>query len=295
MSLQTEREKKGYSTVSRPQTTLDGTITFSGKGLFTGAEVEVTISPAPPSSGIVFERTDLEGALSIAATTDHLFATPRCTILGNPSFQIVCVEHLLSALFGCKVDNACISLNGGEIPIFDGSSLPFVELIERVGAKEQDQTCLDYYLEEPLFLSDRDMHIIALPSKTLEYSYTLSYPGHPILGAQFAQLVFDKEAYVKNIAPARTFSPKEEVEALIAKGLLKSVSLDHGVILDGAKVMNKEGLRFENEMARHKLLDTIGDLSLTGARVVAHFVGIKNGHALNTAFAKLLREKLEIL
>ncbi|MCH9811371.1 UDP-3-O-acyl-N-acetylglucosamine deacetylase [bacterium] len=294
MSLETLVEKKWFKTIEQKQKTLAKSVTFSGNGLFTGAQVEVTITPAKAGSGVSFQRIDIDGAPIISATTDNLFATPRCTILGNDLFQIVCVEHLLSALSGCGIDNALISLNGGEIPIFDGSALPFVEFFEGAGVVEQEETFLEYHLQEPLFLCDRDMQIIALPSKSLKYSYTLSYPGHPLLGGQFAQFDPTIDSYKESIAPARTFSPKQEVETLIAQGLLKSASLDHGVILDGAKVMNPEGLRFDNEMARHKVLDTIGDLALTGKKVVASFIGIKSGHALNTAFAKLLREKMEL-
>ena len=290
---ETLERKNHFKIKVRAQKTLDSPITLFGKGLFTGEEVEIVISPARASSGIFFQRVDLEDMPTISATTDNLFATPRCTILGNQTCKIICVEHLLSAIAACGLDNVLIQVRGEEIPIFDGSSLPFVEAIDKAGILEQEEKIEEYHLLSPLYLTQNDMQIVALPSESLQYSYTLSYPHHPILSAQFYHFEYTKDGYKANIAPGRTFSPLEEVKVLVEKGLLKSDSLDHGVILDGAKVMNPRGLRFDNEMVRHKILDMMGDLSLTGFPIVAHFIGIKSGHSLNTAFAKILRQKVE--
>jgi UDP-3-O-[3-hydroxymyristoyl] N-acetylglucosamine deacetylase len=289
---ETREKNTAFTKVTRSQRTIEQSVSVKGVGLFSGKEIEITFSPAEAAAGICFQRTDLEGKPFISATTDSLKGTPRCTILGNDVFQIICVEHVLSAISSCGIDNMVIAVDGGEIPIIDGSALRFVEMLEIAGVKDQEESLQEFCLEEPLYLSDKDMQLIALPSEKCKYSYTLSYSGAPLLDAQFYCFDPTKDSYKDDVAPARTFSPLAEVEMLIEKKILKSDSLDHGVVIDGDKILNPDGLRFSNEMARHKILDMIGDLSLVGKSVRAHFIAIKSGHCLNTLLAKKLRHMI---
>ena len=286
---ETKENKIAFLKAQRNPRTITRSISETGVGLFTAENVAVTFHPAPTQTGICFKRVDLDGVNTLSATTDNLKATPRCTILGNESFQIVCVEHVLSAIASAGIDNMIIEISGGEVPIFDGSALKFIEMLDAAGITEQEGAVEEFFLQEPIYLCDRDMQIVALPSDQIKYSYTLAYPGLSLLDAQFYCFNTGISAYKDEIASARTFSPLSEVKVLIEKKILKSDSLDHGLVIDGDKVLNPLGLRFSNEMARHKVLDMIGDLALTGSRVVAHFIAIKSGHNLNTQLAAKLR------
>lgn len=294
MPVYTETREKNtaFAKLTRSQRTIKKSVSAKGIGIFSGGEIQMSFLPAESGSGIRFQRIDLEGQPFLSATTDNLQATPRCTILGNDLFQIICVEHVLSAIASCGVDNIIITLDGTEVPIIDGSALKFMQLLNEAGIEDQGELAQEFCLQEPLYLSDKDMQLIALPSETTKYSYTLAYPGASLLDAQFHCFDTEKESYEQAIAPARTFSPLAEVKVLIEKKILKSDCLDHGVIIDGDRILNPDGLRFSNEMARHKILDMIGDLTLVGAPVRAHFIAIKSGHYLNTLLAEKLRHMI---
>ncbi|MCH9618437.1 MAG: UDP-3-O-acyl-N-acetylglucosamine deacetylase [Chlamydiia bacterium] len=289
---ETREKNTAFTKVTRFQRTIRQSVSVSGVGVFSGKKIEMTFVPADPGTGICFQRTDLDDRPFLAATTDNLKATPRCTILGNDVFQIVCVEHVLSAIASSGIDNILIQVDGGEVPIIDGSALKFMEMLHKAYLQEQQESLQEYRLEKPIYLSDKDTLLIALPSYTRKYSYTLSYPRAPLLDAQF--YCFDplKDSYKENIAPARTFALLEEVKVLIEKKIINSECLDHGVIIDGDKILNPDGLRFSNEMARHKILDMIGDFALAGAPICAHFIAVKSGHYLNTQLAEKLRHMI---
>ncbi len=273
----------------RKQRTINSEISFSGVGLFSGAQVNMKLIPGKEGSGIVFKRVDLPEKPIIPAHVDYICGTPRCTILGNKEkVSIQSVEHILSALSAFNIDNLIIELDGAEVPVGDGSALAFVNLLQKSGIHEQDETIQNYYLKNPVYWSDGKVHLVAIPAKELQFSYTLSYPGHPLLHSQFYTFVMNKESYIEEIAPCRTFSLYEEILPLLDKGVIKGGNLSNGVVIKGEEVLNPDGLRFPDEMVRHKMLDLIGDISLMGIRVVAHFIAIRSGHFSNGQLAKMI-------
>ena len=192
----------------------------------------------------------------------------------------------------CEIDNLCIELSNIEPPAGDGSSAVFMELLEAAGRSELSAHIPIRSLERPLFLSEGSTHIVAVPSDRFTISYTLDYPAVPALGTQFFSCDITKTNFLKEIAPCRTFSLYEELAVLMDRGLIKGGSLENAVVIKHNTVISKDGLRFANEMARHKMLDMIGDLSLIGMPFVAHVIAIRCGHAANVAFAKQVYEHL---
>ncbi len=270
----------------RKQNTIEEEIQFSGHGLFSGLSIQMNLKPLETGSGILFQRIDLPDKPIIPARLDYIVGTPRCTILGKGKAVVQSVEHILSALSALNIDNLLIELTGPEIPVGDGSSIPFINLLKSAKIREQALEIPLYYLEEPIYFSEGDVHIVALPSKELMFSYLLSYPGHPLLSSQYFSFVMDENEYMSEVAPCRTFSLYEEILPLIEKGIIKGGTLSNGVVINGNEVLNPDGLRFKDEMARHKMLDLIGDISLMGIRVIAHFIAVRSGHYANTELAK---------
>jgi UDP-3-O-[3-hydroxymyristoyl] N-acetylglucosamine deacetylase len=268
--------------------TLKNEVNRKGVGLFSGVAAEVFLCPAPIGHGIVFKRIDLPNMPEIQANLKNVHGTPRCTIIGNDQWCVQTVEHILSALYAYGITNLLIKISGPEIPIFDGSSMEFVKMIEEAGVLQQDQLIKSIKVTTPLYWSSHDVHIVALPSEEFKVSYTLHYPHSKILNAQFFSLVVNQKNFKDLIASCRTFSFYEEIMPYIEKGFLKGGSLDNAVLIKEDKVVNPDGLRFSDEMARHKVLDLIGDLSLVGAPVYAHVIAIRSGHFANNAFAKVL-------
>lgn len=279
--------------VPKPQYTLKRPVSGRGIGLFTGEEVLLTLKPASVGTGIVFRRIDLPQAPQIPALADFVSSTPRCTVIGKGAYTVQTVEHLLSALRAYDIEDLVIEIAGPEVPIFDGSSLFFVQLIEEAGLHRQEEEGELLVLNQPLFWSEGGIHIVALPSNERRFSYTLHYPQCKAIGSQFYTFVLTSESFKREIAPARTFSVYEEIAPMIEKGLVRGGSLDCAVLIKDGVVMNPEGLRFSDEMARHKVLDLIGDLP----PLRAHVIAICSGHTSNNAFAKHLLNfiKAEIL
>lgn len=282
-----------FSAAARMQKTLQGEAYVSGVGLFTGEKVSLKICPAPSNSGIIFQRVDLPGIPEIPALVPFVRNAPRCTRLGTEKGTILMVEHLLSALYAFGVDNARIEVEGPELPAGDGSSQLFVELIEKTGVVELDAFCSYIRVSQPLFWSEGDVHLIALPSPDFRLSYTMHYPHSPLLGSQYYSFVSTPLRYKAEIAPCRTFSLYEEILPFIEKGIVKGGGLENALVIQGGKILNPEGARFEDEMVRHKILDLMGDLALIGAPLLAHVIAIRSGHSSNVAFAKILREKFQ--
>lgn len=271
------------------QKTLKKSVSVTGLGLFTREKSTVTLHPSD-AGGIVFM---LPGGHTLPALASNVLATPRCTILGNSACKIQTVEHLLSAVRALEIDHACIEVSGSEIPILDGSALSFVELIESVGTDELAGYKSIGVLQTPLFWSCGETTLVALPSEELRISSILHYPQSPLIGTQFFSFNVERERFKSEIAPARTFCLYEEIAPLIENGWLKGGGLDCAVVVKENEILNPEGLRLPNEMVRHKILDFIGDLSLTGFEILAHFHCLRSGHAANVAFAKILMEKTE--
>ncbi len=286
-------KEEGESAALRKQRTISQEVSFSGGGLFSGMYVNMKLRAAPIGTGIVFKRVDLPDAVIIPAHVNSILGTPRCTILGKGNVFIQSVEHILSALSAFEIDNVVIELDGPEVPVGDGGSSLFVELLQKVEIMEQDASLPYYYLDAPIYWSDGNVQIVALPAKQLQFSYTLSYPNHPLLHAQFHTIQMSSGRYAEEIAPCRTFSLYEEILPLLEKGIIKGGSLSNGVVIKGKEVLNPDGLRFPDEMVRHKILDLIGDISLMGVRVVAHYVAIRSGHFANTELAKRILSVLK--
>ena len=274
------------------QRTLQRSVVASGIGIFSGQKVELRLSPSEKQTGIVFKRIDLDGQPEFSARLEHVQATPRCTVIGDGKISVQTVEHLLSALCAYEIDNVLIEISGPEVPIFDGSALGFIEMIERAGVCELALNKKVVKIQSPLFWSQGDIHLVALPSDHFQVSYTLHYPHSSAVGTQYYTFVLSQENYKAEIAPSRTFSIYEEIAPMIEKGLVKGGNLTNAVIIKGNQVVNPEGLRFHDEMVRHKILDLIGDLSLIPIRFTAHIIAVRSGHSSNNAFAKGLYHQI---
>lgn len=281
------------SSICKKQRTLQRTVSASGIGLFSGEKVSIRLCPAEENWGIVFQRVDLPHRPLLPARSEYVQGTPRCTVIGNGKDSVQTVEHLLAALRAYGIDNLLIEISGSEVPIFDGSSLHFVSMIEEAGISEQASEKKVYKLQTPAFWSKGEIHLIALPSEESRISYTLHYPQSKAIGTQFYSYVLGQESFKKEIAPCRTFSVYEEIAPMIEKGLIKGGSLDSAVIIKEDAVVNPEGLRFPYELVGHKVLDIIGDLSLVPP-FLAHVVAIRSGHASNNAFAKELLNHIKM-
>lgn len=278
--------------MQRQQNTLSKEVEFSGVGIHTGQNVTMKFRPAPASTGIVFVRVDLPSKTVIPATVEYVVDTSRSTILGIGDVRVHTVEHVLAALHANEIDNLYIEINNLEPPIGNGSSDVFVEMIEEAGKVAQDATTSVLFLKEPVYYSENDIQIFAIPSDEFRVSYTLSYPDHPLLKAQFHDVTVTDENFKKEIAPCRTFSLYKEISYLIDKGLIKGGSLDNAVVIHDEAVYSKGGLFFPDEMVRHKVLDMIGDLMLVGLYFKAHIISIRSGHASNYQFSKKLLKSL---
>lgn len=272
----------------RKQRTLKNTSHFKGIGIHTGKEVEIRLCPAEEGTGIVFKRVDLPSGPIIPATLKHVLDTSRCTTIGSGDIRIHTVEHVLSAIRAYRIDNACIEISNIEPPVGNGSADIFVEMIESSGIIEQNKTVPVIKIQEPIYWSEGDIQLVALPYDGYRISYTLSYPESPLLRAQFHTVLVNQENFKKEIASCRTFSLYKEISFLIDKGLIKGGSLDNAVVIKDDVILSKGGLVFPDEMVRHKILDLIGDLSLVGFDFEAHIIGVRSGHSSNFAFASKL-------
>jgi UDP-3-O-[3-hydroxymyristoyl] N-acetylglucosamine deacetylase/3-hydroxyacyl-[acyl-carrier-protein] dehydratase len=270
---------------SLKQTTVRESQSVKGSALHTGVDVTLTVKPAAANTGYIFKRTDLPDEPTVSAHIDNVKQVERATTLGEGSVKIHTVEHLLSALRGCGIDNALIEINANEPPIGDGSCRQFVEMLEKAGKHELDANVVEYDLHEPVRITGRDgAYVIAWPSDRFEVSCTNA--SH--LGKHTQYRTWNPETgnYAKEIAMARTFVFYEEVQPLMEKGLIKGGSLENAVVIRGDAILSREPLRFEDEFVRHKILDIIGDLSLFPARLNAHIYAVKPSHALNIELAK---------
>jgi len=272
---------------------LQKVISYSGYGLFTGKRRTVCLRPAEKGAGVVFKRTDLLHSPEIPARLEYVQSTPRCTILGSGGAVVQTVEHLLAALYALGITDIVIEVDGPEIPIMDGSAAPFMTLLEE-SAELSDIEETYAKISLPVAWSQGDVHLVALPSKEYRISYTLHYPQSSLLRAQFYSFMVEADGFKTHIAPARTFSLYEEIIPLIERGVIQGGSLHNAVLIKEDQVMNPEGLRFPDEMVRHKILDMIGDLSLIGYRLAAHVIAIRSGHTSNVAFAKQLYQHIKL-
>jgi len=269
------------------QKTIQKEVTASGIGLFTGEKVSLKILPAPADTGIVFQRVDLPDKPEIPARLRFVREVPRCTRIATKNASIHMVEHLLSALKGMGVDNARIEVEGPEILAADGSAKLFVELLEKAKLQDQKAPRKIVKISKPIYWSQGEVHLVALPSEEFRVSYTMHYPQSPLLRSQYYTVNVNPKQFKDEIAPCRTFSLYEEILPFIEKGMIKGGGLENALVIRGNQIMNPEGARFPDEMVRHKILDLIGDFFILG-----HIISVRSGHSSNIAFAKLI-EKLE--
>jgi len=258
------------------QRTLAGSAIFEGVGLHTGVLSKATVSPAKAGTGIVF----VSGGVEIPATYKHVVDTSFATTLGKGGAAVRTVEHILSALSGLGIDNALIEIEGPEVPAMDGSAREFVRAFREAGIVELDAPRGYIKVIRPVTVHDGDKSASLLPSTEAEVTYRIDF-DHPLLSDQCFSSRLDESAYEDGIASTRTFGFLRDVEMLKANGLALGGSLDNAVVLDDGKVLNEEGLRFDDELVRHKVLDAIGDLALAGMPIIGNIVMDKSGHKLN--------------
>ena len=270
------------------QRTLRRSVSCAGIGLHSGKKVTLALKPAPAGFGIRFRRTDLDG-LEIPATIANLGAIQYATGLARDEGSVDTVEHLLSALVSCGVDNAVVELNRPEVPIMDGSSAPFIYLIQEAGVRKLNASRRYLKVVRPITLSTGDKRIALYPSDHFKVTYSISF-DHPMLRHQARTIRLTEDTFIEQIAPARTFCFLKEVEMLRQNGLALGGSLDNAIVIGETGVLNN-ALRFEDEFVRHKILDLVGDLALVGHPIVGHVVAHRGGHALHTAFAARILEE----
>jgi len=265
------------------QRTLRRSVHCAGIGVHSGKKVKISLVPAPADSGIRFRRTDL-GGMEIPAHVSQLSTKQQLqTGLGNGEATVETVEHLLAALHCMAVDNVVVELNHRELPIMDGSSAPWVYLIQDAGVKTLNVARKAIQINRPIQIQDGDKRIALYPFDGFKVSYTISF-DHPMLRHQQKTMDLDEQAFVDQIAPARTFGFLKEVEFLRQRGLAMGGSFENSIVLGETGVLNP--LRFEDEFVRHKILDAVGDMALLGHPIQGHLVVHRGGHALHTAFAR---------
>jgi len=270
--------------------TVASSATLEGTSLHTGAKVTLTLKPAPAGYGFKFRRVDLDDQPFIDADVDKVQTVERATTLAEGSVKVHTVEHILSALCGMGVDNAIIEMDANEPPIGDGSSQPYVELIKQAGIVAQDKSRKVYEVREPIHIETKNGSLITIvPDKKFRISCTNVGPDGRF--TQYFSSEVTPELYEKEIAPARTFVYYEDVKPLLDKGLIKGGSLENAVVVRGEEVMSKEPMRYTNEFARHKALDVIGDLMLSGKRIMGHVICVKPGHGPNNEMASTLKRE----
>ena len=271
------------------QRTLKTTIRTTGVGLHTGARVELTLRPAPGDTGIVFHRVDLPQPVAIPAHAANVGDTRLSSTLGFDGASISTVEHLMSALAGLGIDNLHVDVAGPELPIMDGSAGPFVFLLQSAGIVEQSAAKQYLRVRAPVEMRDGDKWARFDPFAGFKIDFTIDFP-HPVFGTESRHVVVDfaEHSYVKEVARARTFAFMQDVEAMRAAGLALGGSLHNAIVLDETRVLNSEGLRYDNEFVKHKVLDAIGDLYLLGRPLIGQYTAFKPGHALNNALARAL-------
>jgi UDP-3-O-[3-hydroxymyristoyl] N-acetylglucosamine deacetylase len=271
------------------QRTLKNMIRATGVGLHSGQKVYMTLRPAPIDAGIMFRRVDLPGAPVIKAAAENVGDTRLSTTLVQGSMRIGTIEHLMSALAGLGIDNAYIDLSAPEVPIMDGSAAPFVFLIQSAGIEEQNAPKRFIRIKKPVKVEEDGKWARFEPFEGFKAAFTIQF-DHPVFKdhAKHAEINFSTTSFVKQISRARTFGFMRDIELLRANNLALGGSLDNAVVVDDYRILNEEGLRYEDEFVRHKILDAIGDLYLLGHSLIGAFEGYKSGHGLNNRLVRSL-------
>jgi UDP-3-O-[3-hydroxymyristoyl] N-acetylglucosamine deacetylase len=270
----------------RPQRTIKNSISCEGIGLHTGKPVRMKLNPAPTDAGVVFIRID-QGNAGIRAIGANTAATSYATTLSQNGITVSTVEHLLAAFSGLGIDNVFVEIDAAEVPIMDGSAAAFVRLIAEAGIQTQDALQPVLKVVRPIFVREGNKQLAIWPAETSSISYFIDF-NHPMLKEQSLQYQPSEESFLREVSDARTFGFLSDVQMLRANGLAKGGSMDNAVILGEDSVLNKDGLRYQDEFVRHKILDIIGDLSLVGMPVIGHVVAHKSGHSMNALMTSKL-------
>jgi UDP-3-O-[3-hydroxymyristoyl] N-acetylglucosamine deacetylase len=273
------------------QRTLKNSIRATGVGLHSGKKVLMALRPAPANSGIVFRRTDLDETADIRATAGNVSETTLGTSLTNGSATVSTVEHLMSALAGLGIDNLVIELSAGEVPIMDGSAGPFVFLLQSAGIEEQNAAKRFVRIKKSVKVEDGDKWARFDPYDGFKVNFEIEF-DHPVFKrrSQVASMDFSTTTFLREISRARTFGFMRDLEYMRARNLALGGNLDNAIVLDDYRVLNEDGLRYEDEFVKHKILDAIGDLYLLGHSLLGEFSGFKSGHGLNNRLLRTLVE-----
>jgi UDP-3-O-[3-hydroxymyristoyl] N-acetylglucosamine deacetylase len=271
------------------QRTLKNTIRATGVGLHTGEKVYVTLRPAPVDAGVVFRRMDLDPPVEIKASPDNVGDTRLSTTLVSKEVRVSTVEHLLSAIAGLGIDNLYVEVSAPEVPIMDGSAGPFVFLIQSAGIVEQEAPKKFIRIKRVVEVREDDKWARFEPFDGFKVGFSIDFQ-HPIFshGQQTAELDFSTTSFVKEVSRARTFGFMRDIEMLRERQLALGGSLDNAIVLDDFRILNEDGLRYDDEFVKHKILDAIGDLYLLGHSLIGAFTGFKSGHALNNRLIRSL-------
>jgi len=272
------------------QRTLKNPVQVTGVGLHTGERVDLALRPAPANSGIVFRRTDLSPVVEIRAEAHAVKDTRLSTCLENDQeIRVSTIEHLMSALAGLGVDNVIVELSSAEVPIMDGSAGTFIFLVQSAGIAEQAAAKKFIRVKKMIEVKEGDKWVRFEPFNGYKLDFTINF-AHPVFATTRQNVTIDlgEHSYIKEVSRARTFGFMQEVEALRAQGLALGGNLDNAIVMDEYRVINPDGLRFEDEFVKHKVLDAIGDLYLLGHPLIGAFSGYKSGHALNNALLRAL-------
>lgn len=262
------------------QRTLRTKVSCTGVGLHSGAKITLSLCPAPAGTGIVFVRTDLPHPVEIPASHAFVTDTTLATTVGRGDVKVATIEHLMAALFGMGIDNCRVEVDGPEIPIMDGSAAPFVYLIQSAGIKVQRAFKRFLVIRKPVAVVEDDKEARFLPASQFSVTFTIDF-DHPLIDRQQFRMDFSDRFFHREICRARTFGFYREVETLKKMGLARGGSLENAVVVDDFSILNPDGLRYPDEFVRHKILDSIGDVSLIGMPVIGHLVAHKSGHMLN--------------
>ena len=262
------------------QRTLQEKGSCTGVGLHSGAKITLSLCPAAANTGIVFVRTDLEHPVEIPARHEFVTDTTLATTIGKGNVKVATIEHLMAALAGMGIDNCRVEVDGPEVPIMDGSAAPFVYLIQSAGIEVQREFKRFLVIRKPVSVVEDGKEAKFLPASQFSVSFTIDF-DHPLIDKQQYRMDFSDRFFHREICRARTFGFYREVEMLKKMGLARGGSLENAVVVDDFSILNPDGLRFPDEFVRHKILDSIGDVSLFGMPVIGHLVAHKSGHMLN--------------
>ncbi len=276
------------------QRTLRKSISATGVGLHSGDKVTMTLQPAPVDTSIVFRRIDLPNAPEMKVSPELVTDTRMCSALQCDGVRVATVEHLMSALAGLGIDNLYVDLTAAEVPIMDGSSAPFVYLIQQAGIAEQSAAKKFIRIKKTVEIKEADKWVKFEPYFGFRLDFTIDFP-HPVFEGLDNRVVVDfaDHSYIREVSRARTFGFMHEVEALRSMGLARGGSLDNAIVLDEYRILNRDGLRYENEFVKHKALDAIGDLYVLGHPLLGAFTAYKSGHALNNQLIRQLMADTE--